>query len=227
MPYPSRLLNAGEEVALDLRPHWWYFGRQIAFSIPLLVAILIYLQIGDGTGKDIAGWVVGLAFVAWAGWVALKYMAWSRTYFVVTNQRVVFRTGVIARDGVEIPLERINNINFKQRVLERIIGAGNLEIQSAGEQGTSSFDFVRYPDAVQREIYKQMEQRQRLSAGFGAGAVADAVANAVAAQTRGAAAPAPGSDIPGQIEQLARLRDQGVLTSQEFERKKAELLDRM
>lgn len=229
MSYPSRLLNSGEEVALDLRPHWWFFGRQILLSIPLLVGIILYLQIGDGTGKDIAGWVVGLAFVVWAGWVAIKYMSWSRTYFVVTNQRVVFRTGVIARDGVEIPLERINNINFSQRILERMIGAGNLEIQSAGEQGTSHFDFVRYPDAVQQEIYRQMDARQQLAAGFGAGAVADAVAKAVAAQAPAAPAVAatPVADIPAQLEQLARLRDQGVITAEEFERKKAELLDRM
>lgn len=220
MPYPTRLLNHNEQIALDLRPHWWYFGRQILTGIPLAVVVILVLQMDSGDLKTVVGWIVGVLVVLWAGWLALKYLSWTRTYFVVTNQRVVWRTGIIARHGVEVPLERINNINFHQRIFERIIGAGNLEIQSAGEQGTSTFDFVRHPDGVQQEIYRQMEVRDRQQADVEAEAVGDAVAKAVSA--RGA-----GASIPEQIEQLARLRDAGHITAEEYEAKKSELLDRM
>ena len=81
------------------------------------------------------------------------------TYFVVTSRRVIYRTGVIAKRGVEIPLERVNNINFHQRIIDRIIGAGDLDIESAGKDGQSHFDFIRHPDGVQHEIYRQMEAR--------------------------------------------------------------------
>ena len=100
-------------------------------------------------------------------WLGVKYLDWARTYFVVTSDRVVYRTGVLSRHGVEIPLERVNNINYHQRLFERIIGAGNLEIQSAGEQGTSRFDFVRHPDGVQQEIYREMEANAKRDAGSG------------------------------------------------------------
>ena len=83
---------------------------------------------------------------------------------------------------MEIPLERINNINFHQRIFERIIGAGDLEIQSAGEQGTTMFDNVRHPDGVQQEIYRQMEGDAKRDAGRGADAIGKAVADAVAKQ---------------------------------------------
>lgn len=234
MPYPTKLLNRNEEVALDLRPHWWYFGRQILTGIPLLLVIVLVLAWSpDGGFADgvntVATWIVIALLVAWVVWLVLKYLAWTRTYFVVTNQRVIYRTGVIARHGVEIPLERINNINFRQRILERMIGAGNLDIESAGEQGSSTFDFVRHPDGVQQEIYRQMDLRDHRQAGLGADAVGDAVGDAVA-RAVAEHVPAPGpaaASVPEQIEQLARLRDAGHITPDEFETKKAELLGRM
>jgi uncharacterized membrane protein YdbT with pleckstrin-like domain len=222
MPYPTKLLNRNEQIALDLRPHWWYFARQILTGIPLAIVVILVLSMDDGTLEDIAGWIVVILVIAWAIWLALKYLSWARTYFVVTNQRVIYRTGVIARHGVEIPLERINNINFRQRILERVIGAGNLDIESAGEQGSTTFDFVRHPDGVQQEIYRQMEARERHAAAIGAEAVGDAVARAMGGQPQSS-----GPSVPEQIEQLARLRDAGHITPEEFEAKKTELLSRM
>ena len=230
MPYPTKLLNRNEEVALDLRPHWWYFGRQILTGIPLLIVVILLLNLNGGWFKTGASWVVVALVIAWAVWLGLKYLSWARTYFVVTNQRVIYRTGVVARRGAEIPLDRVTNINFGQRMFERIIGAGNLEIQSAGEQGTTSFDFVRHPDGVQQEIYRQLDAREHTQSSTDATAVGDAVAKAIADQPQ-AVAPAgaatPAASVPEQIEQLARLRDAGHITPEEYEAKKSELLGRM
>jgi len=224
MPYPTKLLNRNEEVALDLRPHWWYFGRQILTGIPLFVLIVLVLAwSSDGFVKDAANWIVIALVVVWVVWLLVKYLSWARTYFVVTNQRVIYRTGVVARHGVEIPLERINNINFRQRIFERIIGAGNLDIESAGEQGSTTFNFVRHPDGVQQEIYRQMDARDHRQAAMGADAVGDAVAKVMREQGQGGG----GQSVPEQIEALARLRDAGHITPEEFEAKKSELLGRM
>jgi len=186
--------------------------------------VILLLNLDGGWFKTGASWVVVALVIAWAVWLGLKYLSWARTYFVVTNQRVVYRTGVVARKGAEIPLDRITNINFTQRMFERIIGAGNLEVQSAGEQGTTTFDFVRHPDGVQQEIYRQMDAREHTQSSTDATAVGDAVAKAIGGQpAAGAAAPS----VPEQIEQLARLRDAGHITPEEYEAKKSELLGRM
>ncbi len=227
MPYPTKLLNRNEEVALDLRPHWWYFGRQILTGIPLLIVVILLLNLDGGWFKTGASWVVVALVIAWAVWLALKYLSWARTYFVVTNQRVVYRTGVVARKGAEIPLDRITNINFAQRMFERIIGAGNLEVQSAGEQGTTTFDFVRHPDGVQQEIYRQMDARENRQSSTDATAVGDAVAKAIGEPRAPGATGAAAPSVPEQIEQLAHLRDAGHITPEEYEAKKAELLGRM
>jgi uncharacterized membrane protein YdbT with pleckstrin-like domain len=223
MPYPKNLLNDRETLALDLRPHWWYFSRHILTGIPLLVLWLLETRVSDGTVQGITSGILGVLTIVWAIWLLMKFVSWSRTYFVVTDQRVVYRTGVISRHGVEIPLDRINNINFHQGVWERMIGAGDLEIQSAGEQGTTLFENVRHPDGVQQEIYRQMEGDATRDAGRGADVVGRAVADAMQQQGGGRGAQA----VPEQIEALARLRDQGHITAAEYEKKKTELLEKM
>jgi len=222
MPYPKNLINEGENVALDLRPHWWYFSKHILTGIPLLIVIIISFRIDDDTLQSVAGATVGILAIAWAIWLLLKFISWTRTYFVVTDQRVVYRTGVVSRHGVEMPLERINNLNFHQGIWERMIGAGDLEIQSAGEEGTTLFENVRHPDGVQQEIYRQMEGDAKRDAGRGAQEIGKAVADAVKAQGGGG-----GQTVPEQIEALAKLRDQGHITAAEFEKKKADLLEKM
>ena len=222
MPYPKHLINEGEEVALDLRPHWWFFSKHILTGIPLLILLVLATRISDETIHDVVLYGVGAAAVVWAIWLLVKFLEWSRTFFVVTDQRVIFRTGILTRHGVEIPLERVNNINFHQGVWERIIGAGDLEIQSAGEEGTSQFSNVRHPDGVQQEIYRQMEVDAQRDAGRGASEIGKAVADAM-----GKGGGGRDDDIPEQIEKLAKLRDNGTISAEEFEKKKADLLERM
>ncbi|MEX2256733.1 MAG: PH domain-containing protein [Acidimicrobiia bacterium] len=222
MPYPKNLLNDRENVALDLRPHWWYFSKHILTGIPLLILWIVQFRI-DGDAQTAMSLALGVVTIIWGVWLLLKFISWTRTYFVVTDQRVVYRTGVLSRHGVEIPLDRINNINFHQRLFERMIGAGDLEIQSAGDAGTTQFENVRHPDGVQQEIYRQMESDATRDAGRGADAVGKAVADALA-QQGGATS---GQSVPEQIEALARLRDQGHITPAEFDQKKADLLQKM
>ena len=210
MPYPTHLINEGETVALDLHPHWWYFSKHILTGIPLFLALIGVLTLSGGV-QTVAGWAWAILAVIWAVWLAIKYFQWQFTYFVVTDDRVIFRTGVLAKRGVEIPLERINNINFYQGIWERVIGAGDLDIESAGQEGQSHFEDVRHPDGVQQEIYRQMEANAREQASW----------------SRPQAQPIGGANIPEQIEQLAALRDKGHITAEEFETKKAALLERM
>ena len=214
MPFPRRLLNDGEEVCLDLRPHWWYFANHILTGIPLFVILLVIQAETHGDIRRILYWIWGLAALVWAAWLGLQYVKWNFTHFVITSDRVIFRQGALSKRGAEIPLERVSNINFRQSIWERAIGAGDLEIESAGRDGQSVFNDVRHPDAVQQELYKQMELYARKRASW---SQPPAVAPTAAA----------GPSIPEQIEQLAALRDKGVISAAEFETKKSQLLERM
>ena len=216
MPYPRRLLNEGEEIALDLRPHWWFFVKNIFYGIALFIVLILLFGYTHGTVRSWSLVPWALVALVWAGWLVTRYLNWNFTHFVVTTNRVIYRTGVFAKHGVEIPLERINNINFHQGIIERLVGAGDLDIESAGKEGQSHFSDIWHPDGVQQEIYHQMEARTERQKGT------------TSAPPQAATAPSAGAaSVPEQLSQLAELRDRGVITSAEFEAKKAQLLDRM
>lgn len=218
MPFPRHLLTEDEDLVLDLRPHWWFLtpaGALLALAVIFGLAALI--------NDTWWGWfraLVGLWVLGSLGWFGIRYLTWTTTNFVVTNERVISRTGVVSKKGIEIPLDRINTVFFNQSIFERVMGAGDLGIESAGEGGRQTFTDIRRPNLVQNEIYRQVEGLEaRKFQRMGEAASGSAAAAAPAAAT-------PPS-IPEQIEKLDQLRRQGVLTEAEFEQKKRELLDRM
>jgi hypothetical protein len=101
-------------------------------------------------------------------------------------------------------------------VFERMVGSGDLVIESAGEMGRQAFSNVRHPSGVQNEIYRQIEANENRKY--------DRVGQSVASN---AAADEQDGSIPSQIRELDELRRQGLLTDAEFAAKKQQLLDRM
>ena len=102
----------------------------------------------------------GVLVLVALGWAGLTYLEWVTTNFVITTDRLIYRHGVLAKHGIEIPLDRVNTVFFSQSILERMVGSGDLVIESAGEMGRQNFSNVRKPSAVQNEIYKQMEANE-------------------------------------------------------------------
>ena len=206
MPFPKKLLNEGEEVVLDLRPHWWFLvGPSAALFVTVLATILLFAVHGNlGTYSRSATAVLAVVALGWFTW---RYIRWRTTEFVVTTDRLIRRSGIVSKNGREIPLDRLNDISYHQTVFERIIGAGDLMIESAGERGQETFSDMRKPGLVQNEIYHQIEQMKSRDAARYAG-------------------PRELS-IPEQIEKLDELRQRGVISQAEFDTKKTQLLDRM
>src|SRR4051794_1615405 len=214
MPFPKALLNDNEEVVLDLRPHPLFMAASTAALIgSLILGIVVYQNSGDDNVGPYFRYLVAAIIIFCIGWFISRYMKWVSTQFVVTSDRVISREGVVAKKGVEIPLERINTVFFKQRIFERMVGAGDLGIESAGERGLETFEDVRKPSLVQNEIYRQMEANNtRMFGGM---------------RTPAPTQPGTDSSIPDQIERLDDLRKRGLISDQEFATKKAELLNRM
>jgi uncharacterized membrane protein YdbT with pleckstrin-like domain len=205
VPFSRKLLNDTEDLVLDLHPHWIYFVKSaIAFVLAVTLGVLLLAWGWEGITLAGSGVLILVALL----WFAWTYITWSTTNFVITTDRIIYRRGVLSKHGIEIPLERVNTVFFSQRILERIVGSGDLIIESAGERGREEFSNVRKPSAVQNEIYVQMEANE----------------NRKFDRVR---APQAGDSIPAQIAQLDELRQRGALTQAEFDQKKQELLDKM
>ena len=204
MPYPAKLLNPDESVALDLNPHWWYFAESVSsFAVSGILWLFVFGKYQDNP-KPFLTYPIGVIALATLAWVIVRYLKWRTTYFVITSDRLIFRNGVIGKSGIEIPLERVNNVNFKQGFFERIIGAGDLLIESGGEDGQQRFSDISHPDRVQNLIHTQMEENQKRS---------------FSVNVTG------GSDVATQLEKLEGLRDRGSISAEEFESQKRRLLE--
>ena len=205
MPLPRKLLNDYETLALDLHPHWWFFAAPVASLTAAIVAALTVLATLEGDARRILSWLLLAVIVLCAIWLLLRYVKWSTTNFAVTSHRLIFRTGVLSRQGVEIPLERVNNVNFHQSLFERLIAAGDLLIESAGSDGQQQFTDIKHPERVQNLIHAQIEQKN--------------------SRHLTVSAPVAGEvDLTAQLERLAALRDRGALTDDEYEAQKRRLL---
>lgn len=210
MTYPKKNLNANETVALDMHPHWWYFAEPaFALVVAIVVGIVVITQTDSGTNaRKAAGWLALLLLVVSALWLVGRYLKWITTNFVITSQRMIFRQGVFAKSGIEIPLDRVNNVNFNQSIFERILGAGDLLIESASEDGQQRFTDIRHPDKVQNLVHAQMEGLAVRRSGYAAAAVGNAVSG----------------DVTAQLERLEGLLQRGTISQEEFDAQKHKLL---
>lgn len=188
----------------EIRPHWSFMlGPMVtvvlavaaaiaSFVVPVVPVLVRYVLLG--------------AILASLLWLGARYARWTTTSFVVTSERVVLRSGVLARRGREILLRRLNDLSYTQSILERMLGCGSLVIESGGEHGTEAVPRVPRPYEVQRLINDQ---------------VARAYAAPPSAATRSSEV-----SIPEQIEKLYALHRRGIITTAEMQLKRSQLLDR-
>ena len=202
MPFPRKLLLPDEEVALDIHPHWVFFAEPILVLVAGIVSGGFVLALGEGNLRKGLGIVAVAALAVGALWTILRYAKWVTTNFVVTSHRILHRHGVFAKAGVEIPIDRVMNVNFTQNVRERLMGAGNLLIESGGEDGQQTFTDIRRPQTVQKLILQESTATMR-------------------AHVTGTSG---GTDVATQLEKLEGMLQRGTLTEAEFTSQKSRLL---
>ena len=195
MAYPKKLLSDNEVIVSEFRPHWSGILKEGAL-IALAIVLIVLVQINGWPWWISVALIVGAVLIAAEGLIR-----WLTTNHVITNERVIYRAGLVSKMGKEIPHEVINDVSFRQSVFERIFGPGDLLIESAGTHGQSRYSDIPDPEGVQTVIYAEREQR-------------------MLAMNRGSAP----SSIAEQLETLSRLHDQGKLTDDEFETEKQKLL---
>jgi uncharacterized membrane protein YdbT with pleckstrin-like domain len=165
MAFPDNILDDGEEVIRNLRPHWRRVAVPIAL-LPIVVGLASYgwFALPDDSARKWLRWVILAAAVLILVWYSLRpFLNWLTTRYVVTNRRVLMRNGVMSRTGRDVPLTRVNDVSFSRSIVERLFGSGTLIIESAGDRGQVMLRDVPEVEAVQRDIYRLVEdEAQRL-----------------------------------------------------------------
>lgn len=147
-----------EVLVLDLHPHWWRFVKPVVVIIATLAALTNTHRIPNNFLSDLALIIAQVLTALAVLNLVLQTLKWYRTHFVLTSQRVIFQSGVIARSRIEISLHKINLVTFHQSIFERLINAGDIIIESGAEDGMETFTDVRDPQNVQAYIHEWMRR---------------------------------------------------------------------
>jgi uncharacterized membrane protein YdbT with pleckstrin-like domain len=208
MAWPEDSLSEGEVVVTEFRQHWKLLIVPIAwFVLALIVIGVIEWILPDGDAWDWVQWALTLAVIGAAIWFVVRpVVSWLTTRYVLTDERLITRSGLLAKSGIEIPLENITNVNFSQSAIERMLGAGDLLVESAGTTGQSEFKNIPRPDEFSTLLYKV---REELSVSIQGGRVVQA----------------PDADPTERLQRLKQLHNDGILTDDEYEAKRQKLVD--
>lgn len=170
MGYPERLLAPEERLLLHRHRHWKALIAPTLWAIVLTAgAIVLGLWIDAREWDDTLTTVLGITLaVVWAvlfGWLTVAaYVRWFTTHFVITDRRVVFRTGVFTRSGIDIPLARINTVQFRHGLIDRMFRTGTLVIESASDDPLEFDDIPRVEDVhamLYRELHDELSEGDR------------------------------------------------------------------
>ncbi len=149
MGYPQNVLAKDEHVVLHRHPHW---KRLIVPALILIVATAAAAFIAgyvntlhwESTAKNIVFLVIAAVWLILIGWLTVwPFLNWLTTHFVITDRRVMFRHGLVTRSGIDIPLARINSVEFRHGIFDRMLRTGTLIIESASQDPLEFHDIPR------------------------------------------------------------------------------------
>ncbi|MBS1967502.1 MAG: PH domain-containing protein [Chloroflexi bacterium SZAS-1] len=228
MAYIDELLARDEKVLYDGRQHAFVLIGSILTEM-ILIAVLIAAGVAARAAFDnriALGMPVGQLILIACGLISLivmisaflDFLRWNNEQYIVTDQRVIQIRGVLNKDVIDSSLDKINDVELRQSWLGRIFDYGTIEILTASDVGINEMRRMAHPLDFKRAM---LEAKHNFARGFG---YLDPAA--VAAYTQ-AVAPATPADLQQTLQKLADLRDQGLLSSDEFEAKKRDLLNRI
>jgi uncharacterized membrane protein YdbT with pleckstrin-like domain len=140
-----------EEVFYHGHPSW---RSILGFYIKgLLLAVLAGAIVGIVTRitdhKVRVVWVVVAVLVVFIIVPLVGLFKRIATTYTITNQRLTIRTGIFSRELHETRLERVQNVNYEQSVIERMLRIGTVTFDTAGEAGYNfSFAGVSSPHHI-------------------------------------------------------------------------------
>ena len=149
MAYPENVLAEDEQVVLHRHPHWKRLIGPVlllivATALAAFVAAVVNKTDWEPTAKNVISAVIGAIWLVVVGWLTLwPFFSWLTTHFVITDRRVMFRHGLLTRSGIDIPLARVNSVEFRHGLIGRMLRTGTLIIESASQDPLEFYDIPR------------------------------------------------------------------------------------
>ena len=204
--YLNNLLGDNETILLVTRQHWLVLLGEILVEALLTIAIIVLITMLFGLLPNPLVLFGYLLLILPLGSMWRDYLIWSNRKFIVSTRRVIQVSGVFSKNVTDSSLEKVNDVKLEQSFLGRLLDYGEIEILTASELGVNLFRRIGRPIRFKTAMLNAKEKMET-------------------EQASGGRRQEP--DVPTLIEQLDGLRKQGVLTEEEFQKKKAELLTKL
>jgi uncharacterized membrane protein YdbT with pleckstrin-like domain len=198
-------LKKNEKVVLEIRPHW------LTLFQPFLL-MLVGLAIGVFIGSY--AYIISIIFI---GFFIYKMVERNCNLWAVTNLRVIDENGVFSNNTKESPLDKINNVSYRQSFFGKIFGYGNVQIQTAAEIGSTTYFEVEKPKELKDSITQMQEEYKQHQIKTQAAELANAI---IAGQQQ-----TKKTDVASELEKLFELKQKGILTEEEFNLRKTKILN--
>lgn len=163
MGFPEKLLGDDEKVVAHMHPHWITLVPATLWFIVICAAggLAIGYAPGDGTANSILVIIIVVVAIALLIWLSIRpLLSWKTSHYVFTDRRVLIRRGIVTHTGRDISLQRITDVGFKQTLWDRMVGAGTLTIEAAGEHGTEVLENVPRSQQQQQLLNRLIEEDQ-------------------------------------------------------------------
>jgi uncharacterized membrane protein YdbT with pleckstrin-like domain len=153
-----------ERSVLILHPHWKVLLWPVIFGMLVVAAALVTATVipsgsAAGTERLITAAAAVLLLLIW---VLRPVLRWKTTTYELTTDRLRLREGILTRRGRDIPLARISDVSFTRSLLDRLLGAGRLVVESPGGHGQIVLADIPSVERVQAILFGLVEDEQRL-----------------------------------------------------------------
>jgi uncharacterized membrane protein YdbT with pleckstrin-like domain len=156
----EKLIQDDEQIVRHLHPHWITLVPSVLILLVTvgLGSFLVSIMPDGGAQEPLRLAVVVIALLILIIFVLVPFLRWRTTHYVITTHRVLIRTGILNHEGHDIPLKRLNDVAFEQSIWDRMLGAGSLTLESAGEHGQETLQNIPHADKNQQLINRLVEE---------------------------------------------------------------------
>ncbi len=201
-------LKKDEKLLIIIRQHWIILVLPIFAWLILATALLVWVD-----NYTSAKFIIILLTALYP---LVTYINWKYNLWGVTNMRVVDESGFFTRYSKESPLDKINNVEYDQPILGRILGYGNVDIQTAAEMGETKYQLIHHPKLLKDTITHAQEEYKKIQIANQATQLAQAIAQNI---------PAPSQQmIADELHKLFELLQKGAITQEEYAAQKNKLM---
>ncbi len=220
MSYAESLLAKNEHVVYQGRQHWL---APLSDSLRPIVLVLLGLVIlflavfvkASGVFWTVTALLSLVLILVGSVWSAIVWLTWRAQEYLITNRRVLKVEGLIDKRSADSSLEKINDAILSQGILARLLKYGNLDIMTAAEEAIDRYEMLANAVDFKKAMLNAKNDLE------------DGGRGVTTAGQRSRSVAADAGEVEAALDRLAALRDKGKITQADYERKKADLLDKM